>query len=99
MAEQDVQFFAQHEDRNARIRKPEGREMNGEFWSLGPHESARRRLLVWRVPKTHPMYRQYPVLTIPFLLFADETIEDTDAVLLPMIHKIMKDARAKGAGR
>ena len=32
------------------------------------------------------------ILVIPFLAFADETIEDRDDILLPLIHRIMMDA-------
>jgi len=92
-SKEDLQFFAGHKDRQARIRKPDGKENIGEFWSLGPHESSRRRFLLWRVPDGHPMKMMYPFLKIPFLAFADETIEDDDKVLLPMIHSIMEDAR------
>ena len=52
-------------------------------------------MLLWRVPEGHPMKKQYPFLKIPFLAFADETIEDDDKTLLPLIDQIMKDARAK----
>ena len=92
---EDLRFFSDHKDRNSRIRMPEGKEFVGEYWSLGPHDSSRRRVLVWRVPNNHPLKMSYPFLTIPFLAFADETIEDTDKVLLPLIHQIMEDARSK----
>jgi len=32
---------------------------------------------------------------VPFLMFADESIEDTDEVLAPILHGIMEDARAR----
>jgi hypothetical protein len=89
----DLHFFQDHPDRKARIRAPEGKENIGEFWILGPHDAARRRFLLWRVPDGHPMKRAYPYLKIPFLAFADETIEDEDRVLLPLIDQIMRDAR------
>ena len=91
----DLQFFADHKDRQARIRKVEDRENIGEFWSLGPHDASRRRMLLWRVPDNHPMKKMYPFLKIPFLAFADESIEDDDKTLLPLIHQIMEDARKK----
>jgi len=111
----DAQFFAAHPDRHARIRLP-GRvlakspqravyyrdECEGEFWSLGEHDKTRRRILVWRVPKDSPYYaaQKQPLLPIPFLAYADETIEDTDEVLLPLIHEIMLDAAKKqGVGK
>lgn len=95
----DEQFFSAHPDRRAHIRHANPHELNGEFWSLGPHESARRRILVWRVPDYHPAKRRYPVLRIPFLAFADETIADEDAVLLPLIDQIMRSAQQQGGSR
>jgi hypothetical protein len=93
---QDVGFFFDHPDRHARIRKPFGDEMKGEFWSLGEHEKDRRRVLLWRVPEDNPYYsRDRSVLKIPMLLFGDETVEDRDDILLPMIHEIMSAAREK----
>ena len=91
----DRHFFAQHPDRQARIRLPYADECKGEYWSLGDHNRARRRILLWRVPRDNPHYHQLkqPLLKIPFLAFADETIEDTDAVLLPLIHDIMLNAK------
>ena len=91
----DRHFFAQHPDRQAHIRLPFAGESDGEFWSLGEHNRARRRILLWRVPRDNPHYRQLkqPLLKIPFLAFADETIEDSDAVLLPLIHDIMLNAK------
>lgn len=106
----DEQFFQQHIDRYAHIRKPRivlainkqravgyQDECAAEFMSLGDHAPARRRILLWRLPEDHPLYDpdEIKVLKIPFLAFADETIEDTDAILLPIIHEIMTDAARK----
>lgn len=33
------------------------------------------------------------LMPIPFLAFADEEIANDDAVLMPIIHRIMEDAR------
>ena len=96
---EDIQFFSQHRDRKAHIRSPDGKEAIGEFWSLGPHDASRRRFLLWRVPDGHPMKRTFPFLKIPFLAFTDETMEDDDKVLLPLIDEIMRDAAKQGAGR
>jgi hypothetical protein len=109
--DEDAQFFAQHPDRRARIRLPRKEividprtrqtrvvnESEGEFWSLGEHEKDRRRILIWRVPEDNPAYHptKRPLLKIPFLLFADETVEDRDDVLLPIIHEVMMDARER----
>ena len=104
----DEQFFLAHPDRQARIRLPEGKihtdpktrqarvvtEYEGEFWSLGPHDRSRRRVLVWRTAKDHPTHPNH-ILPMPFLLFADETVEDNDETLLPIIHELMMERRGK----
>jgi hypothetical protein len=107
MTDQDAQFFADYPDRRARIRLPAKEfvknrqraagvvdEMEAEFRTLGDHNRDRRRVLVLRVPEISPFYDpvRRPLLKIPFLLFADETVEDNDEVLLPLVHQIMMDA-------
>jgi hypothetical protein len=101
----DAQFFTQHPDRQARIRLPGGpapyrdkqrsvhllSESELQFRSLGPHDKSRRRILVWRVPADRGEHAN-SLMKIPFLAFADETIEDRDDVLLPILHEIMKQA-------
>lgn len=91
---QDAAFFAQHPDRKAHIRLPAQSECRGEFWKLGTHNPDRRCILLWRVPENNPYYNaaMRPLLKIPFLAFADETIEDRDDVLLPIIDSIMRAA-------
>ena len=91
---QDAGFFAQHLDRKAHIRIAYQGECEMEFRSLGPQNEDRRRILLWRVPKDNPHYdpKARPVLKIPFLAFAEESIEDRDDILLPLIHNIMVDA-------
>lgn len=98
---QDAGLFADHPDRNAHIREPVVSECRGEFWKLGTHDPSRRRILLWRVPKDNPHYdaRKQPLLKIPFLAFADETIADDDATLLPIIHQIMLDAVKQYGGQ
>lgn len=92
---QDAEFFAQHPDRQAHIRLPVTAECRGEFWKIGTHDASRRRILLWRVPHDNPFYnaKKQPLLKIPFLAFSDETIEDRDDILLPVIHGIMNQAR------
>jgi hypothetical protein len=101
----DTQFFAQHPDRYARIRKPRMEltinnyrnilrsECEAEFRSLGDHNKDRRWIILWRVPPDNKYYDpdKPQILKIPFLLFADETVEDTDEILLPIIHELMID--------
>lgn len=104
----DAQWFKDHQDRQSHIRKPikiltanKQRatryvdELQDEFWSLGEHEKDRRCILLWKVPATNPFYdpRKPQILKIPFLLFSDETLEDRDDILLPVIHQVMLDAR------
>ena len=69
-------------------------ECEMEFCSLGDHKKDRRRIVLWRVPMDHPFYKaEAPqILKIPFLLYADETVEDDDRVLQPIIAEIMRNA-------
>ena len=106
----DAQWFSSYSDRQSHIRNPikvlvtdkqrgthYADELAGEFWSLGDHNKDRRRILLWKVPPTNPFYdpKKPAILKIPFLLFGDESVEDTDAVLLPILHEIMSDAARK----
>lgn len=100
----DAQFFQQHRDRQARIRLP-GRELHKdqqravryldecelEFRHLGPHDPRRRRVIAFRTSADHPTHPS-TILKVPFLAFADETIEDRDDVLLPILAEIMMQA-------
>lgn len=73
-------------------------ECAGEFWSLGEHEKSRRRIILWRVPPDRwsliPNHdgKTVPIMKIPFLAFADETIESRDDILLPILDEIMRKA-------
>lgn len=104
----DKRFFAQHPDRQAHIREPKMvlevdkqratryvPECDWEFTTLGPHKKGRRRIMLWRVPATNPYYDpdKRPLLKIPFLAFSDETIEDRDDILLPILHEIMESKK------
>lgn len=91
----DQLFFNSHRDRKARIRKPYGVEAEDDFRSMAPHDPERRRMLVWRVPPDGPVPGR--IIPIPLIVGFDETIEDDDAILLPMLLEIMKDA-AKDLG-
>jgi hypothetical protein len=88
---QDVGFFFDHPDRQAHIRNPFGDEMKGEFCSLGEHQRDRRRVLIYRVPPDNIYYdpKKPQLLKIPFLLFSDESVEDRDDILLPILHDMM----------
>ena len=92
----DQNFFSQHPDRKAHIRLPHAKECEGEFWSLGEHNRTRRRILLCRVMADGTFIPDNKIMKIPFLAFADETIEDEDHILLPIIQEIMEDAALKG---
>jgi len=113
MLSPDAVFFREHPDRQTHIRMPLAAalhkdkqrrvfyapECEAEFQTLGDHDVSRRRIILWKVPLGNP-YRQKmgpTILKIPFLAFADETIADTDAVLLPVIEEIMQEARRQYA--
>ena len=104
----DEEFFRAHPDRQAHIRKPDlvlskdaqrsVRYLDEEeraFRTLGPHDKGRRRILLWRTPADHPTHPNR-ILKVPMLAFSDESIEDADEVLLPVLHGIMEEARANG---
>jgi hypothetical protein len=106
--QEDARFFLQHPDRQAHIRMPKPQvvinaqrgaayasEMEAEFRQLGAHKKDRRRILLWRIPEDNPHYdpAKRGILKIPFLAFSDETIEDRDDILLPLLHEIMGTAR------
>ena len=90
----DGRFFLLHVDRRAHIRVPTSDgEFKTEFTSLGPHETGRRRVLVWRLHRMPGVTLSGALMRIPFLAFADETIEGRDDVLLPIIEEIMEAER------
>ena|SRR5215472_19193961 len=106
----DETFFQIYPDRNYHIRKPMleliktkqratyyAEECEAEFLSLGPHNKDRRRLILYRIPRDSPWYdpRKPPILKVPMLAFADESIGDDDAILAPILHGIMEDARER----
>ena len=102
--DQDAQFFTNYPDRRARIRLPSRQQFRDkqravryldeceiEFRHLGGHDPKRRRIIAYRLPTDHPTHPNH-IMKTPFLQFADETIEDRDDVLLPIVHQIMLDA-------
>jgi hypothetical protein len=93
----DAVFFMQHPARITHIREPKGAECFVEFRSLGDHLASRRRILLWREPVDSPYYdpAKPKILKVPMLAFGDETIEDSDETLLPILHGIMIDAGRK----
>lgn len=90
----DEIFFREHLDRRYRIRGVGIRESEAEFLGLGAHDVGRRRIIAIRAPANRAARRAgVRVMCIPFLLFADETIEDRDDVLGPIVKGIMEEAR------
>lgn len=99
MLDPDAIFFQTWPDRQSRIRMPEPyNECAAQFHELGDHPRHRRRILIWRVPPNNPIYNpaKPQLMKIPFLAFADETIEDRDDVVLPIIDRIMAEAASTG---
>ncbi len=86
----DTLFFQKHRGRHARIRKPFGNEAEDDYRQLGYHDPARRRMLVWKVPQDGPFPGR--LIPVPIITGFDESIEDDDAILLPMLAEIMNDA-------
>lgn len=86
-------WFREHPDRKTHIRNALPAESEAEFRALGAHDSRRRRVLLWKLPDDAPIGAG-KIADVPFLAFADEAIEDDDATLLPILAKIMADARA-----
>ena len=90
----DRAFFGQHKDRKFRLREPFPGEYTVEFRQFGMHNEDRRRIIVARIAANMARRHNLDYMRIPFLLFADETVEDTDEVLAPILDKIMRDAAA-----
>lgn len=88
----DKNFFRQHPDRLAHIRLPYRDECAGEFWSLGDHNRTRRRILLCRASAEGRLLPDGKILKLPMLAFSDETIEDRDDILLPIVQEIMSNA-------
>src|SRR5882724_3788321 len=101
MIDEDIRFFTEHPSRRARIRLPRKElyrdqqrsvrylsESEMEYRHLGGHDPKRRRIIAYRLPADHPVAPNY-IMKIPFLLFADETVEDRDDVLLPIVQGLM----------
>ena len=90
----DVLFFREYPKRQARIRLPRAGEFLSEFRTLGTHHESRRRVLVW-----HCKSPGLPngLMVIPFLLRADESVEDSDANVLGILKDLMDAEIARRA--
>ncbi len=87
----DKLWFERFPRRQTHIRNPVGDECHAQFLSLGEHKLHRRRIILWKVPDNSRLGAG-TIQKIPMLLFADETVEDEDSVLLPIVDEVMKDA-------
>lgn len=90
----DRLFFGEHRDRKLRIRKPFVGEYITEFRQFGMHEEERRRIIVSRIPAGMAKRHNVDFMRVAFLLFADETVEDRDDILRPILDEMMRDAAA-----
>lgn len=90
----DRTYFRRFPDRRYHIRNAYEGENEGEFQSLGSHEENRRRIILCRVNAMQEplLYNGKEVVQkLLFLAFADESIEDDDDVLFPIVRDIMSD--------
>jgi hypothetical protein len=88
----DGTYFRRFPDRFYHIRNAYQHECSGEFWTLGAHETNRRRIILCRADAEQKPLPDNKVMKIPFLAFADEAIEDDDDTLYPIVRDIMLDA-------
>lgn len=88
----DGTYFRRYPDRFYHIRNAYENECRGEFFSLGDHDKNRRRIILCRADAEQKPLPDNKVMKIPFLAFADESIEDADDVLFPIVRDIMLDA-------
>lgn len=94
MMNDDEHWFRLHPSRRSRIRPPVIGEFGAAWQMMGMHNITRRRVLVWRIPANNPGRGIIPdgLMRIPMLAHADETIENEDHTLLPMLDVMMKAA-------
>ena len=88
----DEKWFKDHRDRECRIRLPEAGEDESKFQTLGPHLVRRRRIIAVRAHGALAARMGIKVMRIPYLLFADETVEDTEENLRPIVDQLMSQA-------
>lgn len=88
----DETYFRRYPARKYHIRNAHKNENLLEFRSLGPHAENRRRIILTRVDALQEPIPDNKVLKIPFLAFADESIEDDDDILFPIVRDILTDA-------
>ena len=93
----DLVAAARRAGRKAAMRTDRKPVERREFRGFGMHDETRRRVIVSRVAAGMARRHNIDFMRIPFLLFADETVEDTDEVLAPILDTIMREA-AEGYG-
>lgn len=89
----DRAFFAEHPDRKLRIRTPILTEYEREFQTMGLHQKSRERVIVTRVTPDISRSYGFDFMRIPLLQAADETIEDRDDILAPVLKELMAAAQ------
>ena len=88
----DGDWFRMRPNRHYHIRNIYRGECEAEFRSLGDHQAHRRRVILTRVDALQQPLPNNKLMKIPFLAFADETIEDSDEILYPIVRDIMTEA-------
>lgn len=88
----DGDWFRLRPSRKYHIRHCYNGENEAEFRTLGAHEERRRRVILTRVDALQEPLPDHKVLKIPFLVFADESIEDEDDIIFPIVRDIMTEA-------
>ncbi len=104
MPDTDAQFFLEHPNRKFRIRTPLKEmvidkqrgshvvdECEHDFRSLGDHRRDRRRIVLCRADHRGNPLPDGKILKLPILLFADESVEDDDRVLAPLVFQLMAE--------
>lgn len=88
----DRVFFREHPERRFHIRPPFGDEYRQEFRQFWMHDEDRRRIIVFKIAAGLAKRHMVDYGRVAFLAFADETIEDTDEVVGPILAEIMGEA-------
>jgi hypothetical protein len=88
----DVRWFMKHRHRCSRIRASEKGEAENDFLRLGDHDRERRRMIILRIPDGP---HHGALIWMPVVLYSDETVENTDEVLMPIVHEFMQEARGE----
>jgi hypothetical protein len=85
-------WFKEHPARKMRLRPPIDDEYETEFRGFGMHAKDRRRIIVFRISTGAGRRHNVDFARVAFLLFADETVEDTDEIIGPILGQLMREA-------